>query len=692
MRQGPIILISIDTLRADHLPLYGYTAGRTPAIDALARDAVVFDAAYAHAPQTLPSHLSILSGLLPFEHGVRDNIGFTLKPGTRMLQDYLHGRGYTTAGFVSAYVIRKETGIGRGFDDFDSQLPPASPEKSLGQVQRRGEDTLAVAERWLSGTRTNRFFLFFHIYEPHKPYSPPARFASMAPYDGEISYSDEIVGRLVDDLKSRGLYDPSTIVLLADHGEGLGDHVEQEHGLFIYNETIRVPLVVKLPYGAHGGRRIATPVQHIDLVPTLLEIAGAPRPSGLRGRSLVPLLEDRGSITPEGIYSEALYPRYHFGWSELLSLTDERYKYIRAPHPELYDLERDPHERQNLAPAREQVARVMRSALSSLASAAPLHTPGEVSAEDRMRLAALGYVGTQTALDTTTPAERLPDPKDKADILEKYRKATDLAGDLRFAESAAVFRELVAEDPGMTDVWEQYAQVLGRLGDTEGALHAYQEVLKRDPTNSGALVAASSALRMLGRLDEAQAHAELAVKSAPAAAHEALARVALERKNEPLAEREASLAHAADPSLPMPDFVRGVFRYNEGKYAEALPYLQAAAQALRGRTLQINDLHYYIGDSLARLGRYAEAEPQFLEEIRVFPQNPRPRAGLAMLYRAAERDADSERVITEMLRVCPTPEGYKLAANLWTMFGDPAKAAALRAEAARRFRKIRNKK
>ena len=256
---GPVVLISIDTLRADHLPAYGYTKVRTPNIDALAAGAAVFEHAWSHAPQTLPAHTSILSGQLPFETGVRDNVGFTVKPDQWLIQKALAARGWPTGGFVSAFVLRKATGIGQGFDTYDSEMPPSSGELSIGQVQRKGEETLAAAEKWLEARDAARpFFLFFHIYEPHKPYAPPPRFAGYAPYDGEVAYADEIVGRLFDRLRAMDLYDRSTIILLSDHGEGLGDHGEQEHGLFLYRETTHVPLIVKLP-GQRAQKRIAAP-------------------------------------------------------------------------------------------------------------------------------------------------------------------------------------------------------------------------------------------------------------------------------------------------------------------------------------------------------------------------------------------------------------------------------------------------
>jgi choline-sulfatase len=676
---GPVILISIDTLRADHLPLYGYGKVRTPNLDAFAAQAVVFDRAYSHAPQTLPAHASILSGALPFEHGVRDNIGFTMKAGQWLLQRALHDRGWPTGGFVSAYVLRAATGIGEGFDTYDSELPASSGELSIGQVQRGGEETLAAAEKWLSARDASApFFLFFHIYEPHKPYAPPERFASFEPYDGEIAYADEIVGRLLDRLRAMDVFDRATIVLLSDHGEGLGDHGEQEHGLFLYQETTRVPLIVKPPRWRRGLQRVAAPVQHVDVAPTILGLARLQAPRSLTGRSLTPLIEGTGTIAESPIYAEALYARYHFGWSELYSITDARYRLIRAPRDELFDLERDPRESSSIAAERPQVRQAMRGALDRLIAHAVIEAPGAVSDEDRQRLAALGYVGAGSSGPLSRPADARADPKDKVQILERYRRAADLAGELKLDEAVALYKDVLREDPEMTDVWLQLAEVEIRRGRMPDAIAAYKQVIARKPKDPASLIGAAGALLRIGKLDDARQHADLALSVAPAGAHEMLAKIALARRDRDDARREASLAQQADSTLPMPFYVEGILLYNDNKYADALVPLMRARAALGGRTVQMNDLNYYIGDSLARLERYGEAEPYLMEEVRLFPRNTRARAGLAMLYRAMGRDAESERAIDEMLRASPTPEARVVAAQLWTMFGEPEKAQRIR--------------
>lgn len=689
VHSGPVVLICIDTLRADRLPAYGYARVQTPAIEALRADGVLFERAWAHSPQTLPSHASIFTGRLPFEHGVRDNLGFTLKPGEATLAEMLKSRGYSTGGFVSAYVLRAETGIGRGFDTYDARLPASSPEVAIGEVQRDGAETVAAAAAWLASQPSSKLFLFLHLYEPHTPYTPPDRFRQYEPYDGEVAYSDELVGRFISALKQKGLYESALIVLLSDHGEGLGDHGEQEHGLFLYRETTHVPLIVKLPGQRESGRRVGAPVQHIDLVPTILDAVGAARPPGLRGRSLVPLLS--GAAIPEqGIYAEALYSRFHFAWSELYALTDSRYRFIRAPRDELYDIQEDPAERSNVAPARDSTRVAMRQALEKLMAGAKIDEPGQATAEDRERLKALGYVGSQVAVGTQPGVDSMPDPKDKVIVLEQYRRALDLVRQQRTEEAVAAFRSMLAENPGMADAWSEIGGLLLRLGRTGEAIAAYKRLVEVAPHDPSALVTVAQLLVQSGRLDEAQAQANAAVDVLAnaegrwkAAAHKVLMRVALERQNPQLARAEAARAQQADPSIPLPDFVEGLIRYDAGQFEEALPYFQKAVDASANRIFQVPDLHYYLGDTLGRLERYQEAERELTLEIRLFPSSLRARAARAMLYRALGRVAESDQEIEDIVRTSPGPEGYGLAVKLYTMFGEKEKAQAARARSVR---------
>ena len=516
---GPIILISIDTLRADRLPVYGYTELDTPAIDALAADGVVFEHAYSHAPQTLPAHTSMFTGKLPVEHAVRDNLGFSVDDEETLLPDLLAAQGYVSAAVVSSYVLRTEVGLARAFDVYDDKMPVASPGMSIGQVQRDGADSLAVAERWLDTTGASPFFLFLHLYDHHKPYSPPDRFAHYGPYNGEIAYADEIVGQLFDSLRARGLYDDALIILLSDHGEGLADHGEEEHGIFLYDEAIRVPFIVKQPGSRAAGLRVPNPVQHIDLLPTLLDLVGAEPIAELRSRSLRPLLEgDREPWPARYICSEALYPRYHFGWSEL------------------YDLIADPHERENLAPRRARTVLDMRTALDELCGDGPIEAPSEVSDDVLQRLRSLGYLGGGSGVDTDTAAEALPDPKDKVGVLGQYRTAVDMAGRREFDPAIALLEQILADNPEMADVWQQLGNLQTRNDQLTEALGSYQELVRLKPTDPTGLMAVASAQLKLKQLDDAWEHGLLALEassniSATKRAHEQLVRIALARRD-----------------------------------------------------------------------------------------------------------------------------------------------------------------
>ncbi len=627
----------------------------------------------------------MFTGHLPFEHAVRDNLGFTLKTGPATLAEMFRAAGYKTGGFVSAYVLRPETGIARGFDVYDATFPPMAADRSVAQVQRPGPQTLAAADAWLSSLTSDRFFLFLHLYEPHKPYRAPERFGDLAAYDGEVAFADEIVGTLFTSLKSRGWYDNATIVVLADHGEGLGDHIEEEHGLFLYDEVIRVPWIVRLPGAQSAGRRVKDPVQHIDLLPTLAALAGLAAPPGLRGRDLSVALHGRGTLAPQGIYAEALYPRYHFGWSELLSLTDDRFRYIKAPREELYDLERDPGERTNIAAERGQAATALRSALDALVAGRDIDAPSVVSDEDRQRLAALGYVGTQSA-STVKGGDARADPKDKAPLLRTYRQAVERIGEGHLDEGARLLRAILDDDPAMTDVWSQYAATLGRMGRYQEAFEAYTQVIKLQPEEANGALGASSMLLALNRPDEARAHAELALTSAPSQAHQALALIAVARKQDDEALRQAELAAAVDAGLPMPAFIRGTIAYNNQQFERAIGFLLEARQGYARRSAQAKDLNFMIGDALARLERYPEAGPYLEEEIRLYPQHVRARAGLAMLYQSMGRSAEAERVLTDLVRDVPTRDASDTAAQVWRMFGRTDRAAAVEAEARRRPR------
>lgn len=332
-RAAPVIVISIDTLRADHLGVYGYKSGSTPILDRLARGGIVFDDVYSHSPLTLPSHTSLLTGRLPLHHGVRDNIGYAIASGERTLASRFKSSGYTTGAAVSAYVLRRQTGINRGFDFFDDALEVAGTGESLSDTQRDGRATVDALAAWTDAHANQAVFAFLHLYEPHAPYTPPAAYAGAQPYDGEISYADELVGRFLTRLETAGILKRAIVAVVSDHGEGLGDHGEAEHGVFLYREALHVPWILRLPGGEYGGTRVRGTAGLVDVAPTLLELTGL-AVDGVDGESVLAGLAC-GRVADRTVYSETVYPRIHFGWSDLASAIDGRYHFIRAPNPEL---------------------------------------------------------------------------------------------------------------------------------------------------------------------------------------------------------------------------------------------------------------------------------------------------------------------------------------------------------------------
>jgi len=655
---GPIVLVSIDTLRTDHLPAYGYRAIRTPAIDTLAADGAVFARAYSHAPQTLPAHVAILSGRLPFETGVRDE-NVVIRPSDRLLPQLLRDRGYKTAGIVSSSLLGRATGFARGFDFFDEPAPE--------KVRRDGAESEAIVERWLDSAATSRVFLFLHLDEPRAPYMEHGK-SDAETYDGAISYADEIVGRLIKYLKAHQLYDRSTIVLLSDHGEGLGDHGETAHGLFLYDEAVHVPLIVKQPAGVGAGARIPDLVQHIDVVPTVLDLVKAPTPGHLRGQSLTRLLEGRERLSNRTVYAEALYGSRHFGWSPLAMITDGRLAYIRAPREELFDVASDPREQVNLAGQR---------------------------VKDRQTLAAAldhdyrGSVDASPPRSSSTADAPLADPKDTVQIVETFREAENLAASRKWAQAIRLLQGIIKDDPAVVDVWQRVALYAMRIERYDQAADAYTKMCDIDPSDVNARLCAAAALLELRRLDEARDRAVGALDVVGArdartrgAAHELLARIALARRDADEASEQAELAGQAEPKRPVPAFITARLLYDQGKYDEAAPLFEDAVEALaKSHAEPIRELDFYAAATLARLGRLDEAKARYAHELTDFPANTRASAALAALYQTTGAPDEADRVIREMLATTPTPETYSLAARLWTTFGESRDAAAARAEA-----------
>ncbi|MEZ5332997.1 MAG: sulfatase-like hydrolase/transferase [Thermoanaerobaculia bacterium] len=497
-----IVLVTIDTLRADRLPAYGYPAGATPAIDRLAADGTLFEHAFSPVPLTLPAHSTILTGLLPPTHGVRDNLGYRLEAG-RSIVPRLEAAGYRTAAAVSSVVLRRETGLAAGFDLYDDDVATGAG-LTAAEEQRSGPETLDAVESWLPADAGTPFFLFLHLYEPHAPYTPPAAFAGGDPYDGEISAADAVVGRLLRLLDERGLYDGTAIVLLSDHGEGLGDHGEQEHGILLHHEDLHVPLILKLPGEPGRGGRVDVPVHLMDVAPTLLELAGLPVSEGLPGSSLL-------HPPPAGrsLYAETYHPSLRYGWSELLSVVEWPYHLIEGPRPELYDLAEDPGETRDLTAADGEVRTRLLASLRPLrADPAPPFTETE---EVRQRLASLGYLDVTRGVG----GDRRLNPKDQLPTLHRFRTALDALRAGRPADAVRTLQALVEESPRSLEAWQFLGEAYRRQGKWSEAYGAFSEALNLSRGAPELLEAVAQCAVRLGRGDEAIDLLRLAVNASP---------------------------------------------------------------------------------------------------------------------------------------------------------------------------------
>ena len=681
---APIILISIDTLRADHLPLYGYAAGSTPVLDRLAQTSLVFDDVYSQCPLTLPSHTSLLTGLLPFHHGVLDNIGYAVKADQATLASRLHDAGYATGGAVSAYVLRHQTGIHRGFDFFDDAIEVAGTGESLSDTQRDGRVTVDRLSAWIDGHAGEKLFAFLHLYEPHTPYAPPPAHAMAQPYDGEIAYADELVGRFLDRLTARNIVDRAVVAIVSDHGEGLGDHGEAEHGVFLYREALHVPWILRLPRGTFGGVRVSGAVGLIDVAPTLLDLVGVTHSDMRDGQSMIAAPPARRA--PERtVYAETRYPRFHFGWSDLTSAVDGRYQYIRAPRGELYDMASDPGERTNLAGTKQSAAASLDAWLARTTAGAAIVQPSETDRDARERLRALGYA---TASPLPTADGSLADPKDKIAAYETLRRAQQLAARGSDGEAVRELEPLAGREPGMLDVWELLARSRVKLGQTRQAIDAFGKVLAIDPLKPETHLALARIFALERQPDRAREHAELAARRDPAAAYETLAELMLDAGRLDDATAFAARSVAADDSRYMSHFVRGVVAQRRGRCDEAIASFKHAIDAKRLEPhAVVRNLHAGLADCLARTGRAADAEREFKAELAGVPWSPEGRVGLATLYRSQQRDAEARNVLAGIVTALPEPnaEAYWTVVHALTVLGDTDAARAWKMKAHGRF-------
>jgi len=610
-----VVLITLDTTRADRMGFMGSKRGLTPNLDQLAQQAIVFERAYSQAPLTTVSHATILTGTYPQFHRVND-FGTRLPSRIPYLPDMLRGHGYRTGAFVGSIILDPRNGLApgfdRGFDVYDAGYTLEQGGRDRFEtVERRANAVVARAIKWLDQNSAHPFFLWVHLYDPHQPYDPPPpyaeRFAS-APYDGEIASMDGALGELFSYLQKHSLYRESLIAVMADHGEALGQHGEETHGIFLYDETIHVPLFIKLPANRYAGRRISSPVRLVDVAPTIADELGLQVPEEMQGESLLHTL---ASDTPERpVYSQTDYPKQGFGWSPISSLRQGNYLYVQAPRRELYDLHTDPSERHNIADKNAPVADSLAAKLTQIqneySSSSAANSQSNMTAEQKSALAALSSLGYAAhGRESPSQGAALADPKDKIAIANELQDATLLVDSGQSRQAIPLLRKVVASEP---DIY--FGQLELGLAETNqknyaeaiGSLNRATELMN----DSGlAQYELGFALFQTGDWGNAATHLERAVALMPEAAdaHFSLGSVYARINQVPEAIRELHSALEIAPTHYRANLLMGRILSLQGNPKGALPFLEQAAKSQPSS----REAHLFLAEAEAQLGNQADA-------------------------------------------------------------------------------------
>ena len=648
-----VVLISIDTLRADHLGAYGYRKSVTPNLDQLAGEGIVFEHAYTPVPLTLPAHTSLLTGEYPPKNGVRDN-GEALPASAPTLAERLRENGLHTAAFVGAFVLDRRFGLARGFENYwgDFQLFRYQG-KDPGMIQIRGDRVEAAVEEWITAHRSERFFAFVHFYDLHGPYLLPepwlSRFGEDV-YDGELAYTDDLIGRLWKGLQKLGLADRTALIVTADHGEGLGDHGERHHGFFLYNSTINIPLIVRLPAGASGGTRVQNVARLTDIAPTVCSLLGVPLLPTFQGHSLMPEVEGK-TLSPEPAYSETLYPYRHFHTAPLYAIQTEHYSFISAPRREIYDLNLDPKQTHNLALSSTGVANRLESDLKQIAGPQAPQATAQMSPEAMRALNSLGYVGSISGASSPVDIAHLPDPKDRIRLFGRYQDALAMGneGNLR---SAIELEKIAKLDPALVNVQIDAGLARRSLHQEASALSHFKAAARADPSNALAHFHLGVSLSNLHRDREAMPEFLIATKLQPwfSQAYTAQGLAAARVQDMTFAKASFDRAIQLDPE----DFDALL---NRGKLLTMTSRWLDARQDLK-RAVSLNPdsgaVHQALGTLAFYQGDLNSALEEYQRALKLNDSDASIHANVALLYERLGQPQKARAEFQRSLRLDPT--------------------------------------
>lgn len=648
-----ILLITIDTVRADHLGCYGAQEIQTPTLDALARDGIVFERAVSQVPLTWPSHAVILTGLYPFQNGVQDFTGQPLEPRFRSIAQAFQQHGYATGAVVSAFVLDRSWGLARGFDFYDDAFPAqAFTNRDLNLVERRANESVTHALAWLQKNPRRPFFFWLHLYDPHSPYDPPEPYRtqySSHPYDGEIAYADHELGRVITWLKHNQLYDRTLVVFLSDHGESLGEHGEQEHGFFVYNSTVHIPMIVKPPAGSDFRQgRVSGPVETTAIAPTLLRVAGIHDEIEKQLKSSA--LLGTNARTAEEAYSETFYPFSSFGWSPLHALETSRYQYIDAPEPELYDLASDPAEKNNLAQQQPATVAVLKEKLRTLLQEHPF-TPAqndnsELSPDAIEKLRALGYVAYRSPVSAQALAAGLPDPKERLREFNSILQAEDALhrGDLDAGKSLLL--QVQKKDLSIYVVPFSLGEAAMDQHEWDEASSEFKKCLELNPHFDQAMLGLARALGFQGKSEDAMHWTRKAIQYNPQSYLAWYQLGLLETRTDKraaISDYDKAVSIQGNFAPVRRDL--GLLQFQEGNYPEAAKHLSQAV------ALGINDAVLYndLGISYSQIGRQHQAIASYQHALHLDPNLAQAHLNLGFAYEQVKQKDLAER---EYQRAC----------------------------------------